>query len=319
MAAARARVGIGLRAAHRAHRVGGAVLFVIGMQDEQHVERALEHRVGLVPELGHLEQHREQVAGVAELVVGIDVGQAARMPKRERRQRRHLADQPARLQPARFEVVDVVGVGIKRRQRADRAEQHPHRMRVVAEALHELLDILMHHRVDLDVVLPALVMRAVGQLALDDQVRSLEIVALLGELFDRISAIAQDALVAVDIGDAAAARRGVGEGRVVRHQAEVVLADFDFAQIGGANHVAFFDRHLVFLAGPVVGDAERVISHRSHLDWLIASAFNINTVCGNLCPRPIHSFSNCGAISQPLSAPCHSVRLCSHDKSASKK
>ena len=184
------------------------------------------------------------------------------MPIRERRQRRHLADQPASLQPARFEVVDIVRVGIKSRERTDRPEQHAHRMRVVAVPLHELLDILMHHRVNLDVVLPALVMLAIGQLALDDQIRHLEIVALLGKLFDRISAVAQDSLVAVDIRDPAAARRGVGERGIVRHQPEVIFADFDLPQIRRANHVAFFDRQLIFLPGPIVRHTQRVVSHQ---------------------------------------------------------
>ena len=225
------RIRIGLRAADRAHRVGRAVLLVIGVQDEEHVERAFEHRVGLVVELGHLEQHREEIAGVAEFVVGIDVGQAAGMAIGEGRKRRHFADQAAGLEPARFEVVNIVGVGIKRRERADGADQHPHRMRVVAEALHELLDVLMHHRVDLDVVLPALVVLAVGQLTFDDQIRGLEVVALLRQLLDRIAAIAQDPLVAVDKRDPAAARRRVHERRIVGHQAEIVGAGFDFAQI----------------------------------------------------------------------------------------
>ena len=102
----------------------------------------------------------------------------------------------------------------------------------------------------------------VGQLALDDQVGDLEVVALLGQFLDRIAAVAQDALVAVDVGDAALARGGVGEGRVVGHQAEVVGAGLDLAQIGGANHVALLDRNLVLLAGAIVGDGQRVLCHR---------------------------------------------------------
>ena len=39
------RVRIDVRAADAAHRAGAAVLLVIGVQDEEHVERALEHRV----------------------------------------------------------------------------------------------------------------------------------------------------------------------------------------------------------------------------------------------------------------------------------
>ena len=42
------RVGVDLRGADAAHRVGGAVLLVVRVEDEQDVERVLEPRVGLV-------------------------------------------------------------------------------------------------------------------------------------------------------------------------------------------------------------------------------------------------------------------------------
>ena len=57
---------------------------------------------------------------------------------------------------------------------------------------------------------------AVGrQLAEQDQIRRLEIGAVLGQLLDRIAAIHQDALVAVDVGDLAPAGGRVHERRVV--------------------------------------------------------------------------------------------------------
>ena len=67
---------------------------------------------------------------------------------------RHLGDQPVRLQPARLGVEDVLGVRVERRQRADGAEEHAHRVRVVAEPLHELLDVLVQHRVERDLARP---------------------------------------------------------------------------------------------------------------------------------------------------------------------
>ena len=66
------------------------------------------------------------------------------------------------------------------------------------------------------------VLRGVGQLAEQDQVGGLEEVAVLGQLLDRVAAIEQDALVAVDVGDPALARRRVHERRVVGHHPEVV-------------------------------------------------------------------------------------------------
>ena len=79
------RIRIGMRAADAAHRVRAAVLLVVGVQDEEDVERALEHRVRLVPRLGHLEQHVQEVAGEAQLVVRQHVRAADRCGGRRRR------------------------------------------------------------------------------------------------------------------------------------------------------------------------------------------------------------------------------------------
>ena len=38
-------VGIGQRTAHAAHRVGTAVLFVVHVQDENHVQRFFQHGI----------------------------------------------------------------------------------------------------------------------------------------------------------------------------------------------------------------------------------------------------------------------------------
>ena len=78
-------VGVDLRGADRADRVGRAVLLVVGVQDEEHVERLDQARVGLELLLAHLEEHREEVGGVAEVVVGVDVRLALRVAEATRR------------------------------------------------------------------------------------------------------------------------------------------------------------------------------------------------------------------------------------------
>ena len=100
-------------------------------------------------------------------------------------------------------VPDVARLGVERRQRADRGHQHAHRVRVVAEALHERLDVLVHERVVGDLVHPRVVLVLGGQLAVDEQVGHLEEVRLLRQLLDRVAAVLEDPLVAVDEGDRA--------------------------------------------------------------------------------------------------------------------
>ena len=230
---------------------------MVGVQDEQDVERPLQPRIRLVLELGHLEQHSEEVAGIAQVVVGIDVRLPHRVAVGERRQRRHLRDQPDDLEVADLRVVDLVGVGIEGRERAGRGQEHPHRVGVVAEALHEALDVLVHERVDRDLVRPLVQLRLGGQLTVDEQVGDLEIGRLLRELLDRIAAVLQDAGLAVQERDGRATRGGVHERGVVGHDPEVVLVDLDVPQ-GGGTYGAVLDRDLISLARPVVRDREGV-------------------------------------------------------------
>ena len=192
-------VRVGVRAADAAHGRRAAVLFVVGVQDEQDVECALEHRVARVLRLGALEQHVEEVAGVRQLVVGQHVRQSQVMPVSVGRDGRHLADEPQNLEaPGRF-VLHLLGVGVERRERADRTQEDAHRVRVVAKALHQLLDVLVHHRVHHDIRRPRGRLTRRRQFAAEEEPRHFEKRRALGELFDRVAAIAQDAAIAIGI------------------------------------------------------------------------------------------------------------------------
>ena len=75
-----------------------------------------------------------------------------------------------------------------------------------------------------DVVLPRVELLSVGQLAVAQQVGDFEVVRVLGELFDRVAAVAQDAGVAVELGDRALASGGAHEARVVEEHVGQRLA-----------------------------------------------------------------------------------------------
>ena len=252
------RIRVGMRAADAAHGAGRAVLLVVGVQDEEHVERALEHGVRRVLQLGHLEQHVQEVASEAEVVVGLDVWAPDAVPVGVGRNRGRLGDEPQHLQLAPCGVVDRLAVLVEGRHRRHRAHEHAHRMRVVVEALDELLDVLMHHRVHGHLMLPVLQLGRRRQLAVQQQVRRLEVGAVLGQLLDGIAPILEHADVAVDEGDAAAARRGVHERRVVGQQTGVVgCIGLDLLEISGLDRT-IGDGKIVRLARAVVGDCERV-------------------------------------------------------------
>ena len=124
-----------------------------------------------------------------------------------RRERRHLRDHADRGDHALGRIVDVGGVVIEGRERADAADHHRHRVGVAAEALEEAAHLLVDHGVMGDAVVEVGLLRGGRQFAVEQQVAGLEEVAVLGEVLDRIAAIEQDALVAVDVGDLGLAAR----------------------------------------------------------------------------------------------------------------
>ena len=233
---------------------------MIGVQDEQDLERAGEPRVGVILPLAHLEEHREEVLGVAQLVVRIDVRLALRVPERPRAERRHLGDHPDDLLVADLGVVDVPGFGVERGQRSDAGQQHAHRVRVVAEALHQALHVLVDVGVEGDLVHPLLVLLLGRQLAVNEQVRDLEVRRGLRELLDGVAAVLEDPGFSIDVRDCRAAGRGVGESGIVKSQAGLL------PEIAGRDS-AVGDGELVFGAVAVVTDGQGCgcgVSHAIH-------------------------------------------------------
>ena len=108
-----------------------------------------------------------------------------------------------------------VEVVIKRRQRADGGHHHRHRMGVAAEALEEPRHLLVNHGVKDHAPVEIRLLRFGRQLAVKQQVAGFEEVAMLGELFDRVSPVFQDTGVAIDIGDLRLAAAGGGEAGVI--------------------------------------------------------------------------------------------------------
>ena len=108
---------------------------------------------------------------------------------------------------------------VEGRQRAHHAHQHRHRVRVAAEALEEPGHLLVHHGVALDRGVEVGLLLGVRQLAAQQQEADIEEIAVHRELLDRIAAIQQHALVAVDVGDARLAARRREESGVEREDA----------------------------------------------------------------------------------------------------
>ena len=114
----------------------------------------------------------------------------------------HLGDQADRRDFAVLWVVDVRAVVIESRQGANQARQHSHGVCVTAEATQEELHLLVDHGVVGHDVLELGFLCGVGQIALQQQIASFEVVTVGRELFDGIAAVQQLTFVTVDVGDA---------------------------------------------------------------------------------------------------------------------
>ncbi|EKX66764.1 hypothetical protein STRIP9103_03230, partial [Streptomyces ipomoeae 91-03] len=190
-----------LRGADQADRGGRTVLLVVRVQDEQLVEGGDDDRVELVLLRGDREGHAQEVLDVTEVVARVDERVADRLLVRVRRDRRKLGEQADRGEIALPLVERVVAVLVERRQGADHGGQHRHRVGVPGEAPVEVLDILVQQRVLGDVVLEAGELVDGRQLAVDQQVGDLQEGGALGQLLDRVAAVAEDARLAVQIRD----------------------------------------------------------------------------------------------------------------------
>mmetsp|Transcript_1008 Transcript_1008/g.2454 ORF Transcript_1008/g.2454 Transcript_1008/m.2454 type:complete len:291 (+) Transcript_1008:4717-5589(+) len=199
------------------------------MQREDAVHRTDQHVVGLVLLAGRGEHHAHEVAGVAEVVLRVDVGLADGVLVGHGHQRGHLGDQADRRDLAVLGVMDVGAVVIEGRHRAHQAGHDGHRVGVTAEAAQEVLHLFMHHGVVHDLVFEVGLLAFVRQLSVQQQITGLEVVAVHRELFDRVATVEQFALVAIDVGDGRVARGGAQEARVVGELAglAVELADVD--------------------------------------------------------------------------------------------
>ena len=104
---------------------------------------------------------------------------------------------------------------------------------------------------------------------------------MLGQLLDRVAPIFEDAFVAVDVRDAAAAGGRIHERRVVGHQAGVVRPGLDLAQVRGAKY-AVLKGYFVLLARAVVGNRERV-GHKRISSRRCQIRFVVRTLCQSRC------------------------------------
>ena len=275
------RVRVGVGGADDPHRRRRAVLLVVGVQDEQDVDRVGEDRVGLEAGSADLPHHRQEV--LAEAQRRRRGGRTASPTVKRWRggERRHLGDQAHDLELAVLGVGDVLGLRVEGRERRDRGDEHPHRVGALVEAGDEPLDeLLVDEGVTGDVGVPGGQLCCCRQLAVGQQVGDLEVGGLLGELLDRVAPVLEDPGLAVDEGDRALAqrRRREARGRRTRRRGA--------AWRTRRGDPAVDDRDLDRLAGAVVGDGDAL----GHDGDLLGSASSLIAILGEESKRPPFTF-----------------------------
>jgi hypothetical protein len=129
------RIGAGRTRQPHGRRAG--VLFVVGMQDEQEIERFGSDRIDDVLLAGNRKEHVQHVRAVVEVIARIDERLAERMFVGRRRDGRQLGHDAMGENLPMTRVMDVHRVVIERRHRGHHRGHHGHRVRVVMEAAKE--------------------------------------------------------------------------------------------------------------------------------------------------------------------------------------
>ncbi|KPM74604.1 hypothetical protein AOG27_20965, partial [Pseudoalteromonas lipolytica] len=156
---------IGAGGARQAHRGGGGVLLVVGMQHEDAVHRLGVDRVDLVLLARRAEHHVEEVLCIVQVVARVVERLAHIVLVGHRGDGRHLGDQADRADDAILLDVDVHVVVIEGGQATHHAAQDRHRMGIATEALEEVVDLVVDHGVVADPRLEVGVLLIVGQFA----------------------------------------------------------------------------------------------------------------------------------------------------------
>jgi hypothetical protein len=214
---------VGLTRADQPHRAGGAVLLVVGMEDQQLLQGDHGVVAHLVALRRHREHHREEVLDEIERVVGVQERLTDRLLVRVRGDGRQLRHQAQDREVHLVGVVGVVAVLVEGRQRANGRRQRAHGVGVLRERVEEALGVLVEERVLADAEAELVELGPVGELAVDQQVRGLEEGGDRDgdQILDRDAAVPEDAGLAVDEGDGRLARSGVDEAVVERDGARL--------------------------------------------------------------------------------------------------
>ena len=112
---------------------------MIRMQDQYAVHRFRLYRINLIVLTRNRKQHMQKILGIIQIVARVYKGLADGIFMGHRRDRRHLRDEAVRRNHPLARVLNIGGVVIKRRQGADYADHHGHRMGIAPKPPKQVL------------------------------------------------------------------------------------------------------------------------------------------------------------------------------------
>ena len=127
----------------------------------------------------------------------------------------HLGDQTVGRDHPLLGIIHIGAVMIKGRQSANGTHHDRHGVGVAAEAHKEPIKLLVEHGVIGDGVFELFEFLSARKFAVQKQVADLQKAGALCKLINRIAAVQQNALIAIDKGDLAFAGGRRGEARIV--------------------------------------------------------------------------------------------------------
>ncbi len=253
------RIRIGARAARQSDRGGARILLVVGMQNEQQIQRLRGRRVDLVRLAGNREEHIQQVRAVVQVVTRINERLALRMLVRCRRDRRNLGDDAVSENLTMARIIDIHRVMVERGHRGDHSGHHGHRVCVVMKAVEEPQQRLVDHRVMTDVGGEVIQLLGARQFAVQHQVGDFHERALFRQLLHREAAVQQYAFIAVNVRDPAFGRGRGTESRVEGEYAQI-LVDRGNVDDGGTDS-AIANGQLRFAIAGSIDQFELFVGH----------------------------------------------------------
>ena len=160
--------------AGKAHRRCRRVLFVVGVKNEDLVHGLGDDGVDLEFLGWNGKAHVQKILRVAQAVVRVVERLAKRVFVGHRRQRGQFGDEAPRGDHALHRIMDVGGIVIEGRKRADDAAHDCHGMGVAPESAQKRRELLMHHGVSGDGTVEFLLLRGVRKFALKKKIGDLQ-------------------------------------------------------------------------------------------------------------------------------------------------